>query len=122
MLFFELYKIIVNKVNFIGFKGEIAPPCIRPWLQMVLLYYCAPCFCRTMFRYITDEPTHDYGLLHHFRKMRWLTWPRFTAESVSLVLATTIKDILVLHLEAHMEDVSLTDFITGQIAKKYRRG
>jgi len=26
MLFFELYKIMVNKVTFVGFRGTIAPP------------------------------------------------------------------------------------------------
>ena len=31
MLFSELYKIVVNKVTFAGFRGERSPPWIRPW-------------------------------------------------------------------------------------------
>jgi len=32
MLFFELYKIMVNKVTFVGFRGAFPPPpWIRPW-------------------------------------------------------------------------------------------
>jgi len=35
MLFSELYKIIVNKVTFLGFRGAIAPPGSAP----VMKYY-----------------------------------------------------------------------------------
>jgi len=35
MLFSELYKIIVNKLTFVGFRGAIAAiaPWIPPWLN-----------------------------------------------------------------------------------------
>jgi len=32
MLFSELYNTLVNKVIFLGFRGTIAPPWIRPWM------------------------------------------------------------------------------------------
>ena len=51
-LFSEFYKIVVNKVNFVGFRwggaiGAIAPTWIRPWVKFIAghascpFFYCA---------------------------------------------------------------------------------
>jgi len=35
MMFSQLYKTMVNKVTFVGFRGAIAPPWIRPRLNKI---------------------------------------------------------------------------------------
>nr|XP_009858579.1 uncharacterized protein LOC104265703 [Ciona intestinalis] len=74
-----------------------------------------------LFNFISQEPTNERGFYGHVRKMRWMTWPSFTAECVSLLIASSIKDTFFFHWERLTDDVSLTDLVTQHIKRRYRR-
>ncbi|XP_076813586.1 uncharacterized protein LOC143460088 isoform X2 [Clavelina lepadiformis] len=96
--------------------------CIYPVVNLIWTYMInIDDEVATLFHYITEEPTYYGGWFNHVRKMRWLAWPPFTAESVSLLLASAVKDAIVLQWEGIMSDMSLTDLVSGHIARRYRR-
>lgn len=51
----------------------------------------------TLFQFMLEEPTNTYSLGKHFNTFKWLKLPPMTAETISLLTATSIKDIVVLN-------------------------
>lgn len=71
-----------------------------------------------LFGYVTENPTNDEGYWKHFTHLKWLQWPPTSAESVSLLLASALKDTVALHWDGLAEDLTLRDIICMNLANR----
>lgn len=71
-----------------------------------------------MFYKITDESLNRDGILGHLRQLNWLQFPPITAETVSLVVAFTIKEFILSQWQGANNFVSLCSAFGNELTKK----